>query len=116
MRPTEADLRIADDDNMQKKLVVGLVLLATLVGRLVSLAVILPPPVKTITLTWEYTANPDIVFNIYGTTNLALPVAQWPLVATVAETSCSIPAQAESCFFVVTASNIVTGLESTFNR
>ncbi|HLP76464.1 MAG TPA: hypothetical protein VK327_06035 [Candidatus Paceibacterota bacterium] len=98
---------------MQKRLSVGLVLLASLVGQFASFAVILPPPVKTVTLTWNYpVSDPEIVFNVYGTTNLALPLMQWPLLSTVTNLSCTLPMQ-DRCFFTVTASNVVTGLESS---
>lgn len=98
---------------MQKRLLVGSVLLASLVGQFASFAVILPPPVKTVTLTWNYPqSDPDIVFNIYGTTNLTLPAMRWPLISTVTNMSCTLP-MLDCCFFTVTASNVVTGLESS---
>lgn len=102
---------------MQKRFLVGLILFAWLAGQFSSSAVILPPPSQKVTLSWEYPdANPDIVFNVYGTTNLTLPMTQWPLVVTTTQTSCSLPMQGESFFFVVAASNIVTGMESSFSR
>ncbi|MBC8097008.1 MAG: hypothetical protein H7Y43_14470 [Akkermansiaceae bacterium] len=101
---------------MQKRMLVSLVLLASLVVQFSSPAVILPPPIKKVTLTWEYPdGSPDIVFNVYGSSDLSLPLAEWPLITTVVETSCSIPMEGESFFFVVAASNIVTGLESSYS-
>jgi hypothetical protein len=104
---------------MQKRISVGLTLLLSSVAWFSSLAVIVLPPgtvVKTITLTWDYPEmNDEIVFNVYGTTNLAAPMTDWQLITNVTELSCTIPMREGSHFFVVSASNVVSGLESSFS-
>lgn len=107
---------------MQNRLAVGLILSLGFTAWHTSQAVILPPPPppnpppKTVTLTWDY---PDvepgtITFNVYATTDITVPVSQWTILTNVAETSCSIPMDLDACFFFVTASNVVTGLESSY--
>ncbi len=105
---------------MQKRLSVGLLIfLAGVLMRSSAHAVILPPPPpvpNSVTLTWDY---PDvepgtIVFNVYASTNPASPVSEWQIVTNVAERSCVIPVEYESCFFAVSASNVVSGTESSF--
>ncbi|HHY85022.1 MAG TPA: hypothetical protein GYA07_05740 [Verrucomicrobia bacterium] len=62
---------------------------------------------------WEYPiSSPDIVFNVYHTTNLALPKWKWTLVTNVSGRSCMLIVQPGQHFFTVTASNKATGLES----
>lgn len=100
---------------MQKKFLLVLAALAVFQFQLVCRAVILPPPAPTVTLAWQY-AEPStqIVFNVYGTTNLATPLEEWSLITNVSETSCSLPINNEACFYTVTASNVVSGLESGY--
>jgi hypothetical protein len=100
---------------MQKRLTFALAALAVLGVQLMSRAVIVPPPPRTVTLAWHYPEpNTQIVFNIYGTTNLAAPLSEWALITNVVDTSCSLPLNHETCFYTVTASNVVSGLESGY--
>jgi hypothetical protein len=89
-----------------------------LLGLLTSLAVFVPPPPeKTVTLVWSYPEmSTNIVFNIYEATNLAVPMTRWRIVTNVRTLSCILPVGEGAHFFAVTASNIVTGLESDFAR
>lgn len=100
---------------MQKRFIFALAAIAVLGVQLVSRAVILPPPTRTVTLAWQYPEpNTQIVFNIYGTTNLAAPLSEWSLITNVMDMSCSLPINHETCFYTVTASNVVSGLESGY--
>lgn len=98
---------------MRKRRLVGsIVVLSSLVGWLVCRAVIVPPS-KTVTLEWDYPEwTPEIIFNVYHSDSLKIPVSQWPLLVSVTNTSCVVPAPTTSHFYTVTASNQVTGLES----
>jgi hypothetical protein len=90
-----------------------------LIGLLTSLAVFVPPPPpgKTVTLIWDYPEiSTNIVFNVYETTNLSLPMTRWKIVTNVRMLSCVLPVRNGAHFFAVTASNIATGLESDFAR
>lgn len=101
---------------MQNKVLAALMALFVTTAWLPSHAVILPPPTKTITLMWDYPQlDPEIVFNVYSTTNIAAPVSQWSVVTNVKQLSCSLPLQDGNRFFTVSASNTVSGLE-TFSR
>ncbi|MGN6552579.1 MAG: hypothetical protein ACTHLW_02445 [Verrucomicrobiota bacterium] len=100
---------------MKNRLLVGSILACTslLVG-FSSLGIILPP-VKTVKLMWDYSAtDSNIVFNVYGTTDLAAPTRSWTLLTNVPMTSCVLPMQSNAQFFTVAASNIVTGMQSDF--
>jgi hypothetical protein len=101
---------------MQKRFSVGLtVAIVTLVGLFSTLGVILPPSFKTVTLIWDYPQlDPQIVFNVYATTDLAEPISNWTLVTNVSTTSCVLPAQYDKQFFTVAASNTVTQLQSAY--
>lgn len=98
---------------MQKRLTVGLaVVFACIIARFSILAVILPPT-KTVTLKWDYPYDMSgIVFNVYGTTNLGVPIEKWNLLTNVKELSCNIPMRTGMHFFTVAASNTVTKLQS----
>lgn len=94
-----------------------------LIGLTVSLAsfgvsaAILPPPptTKTALLIWDYpTITPEIVFNVYQTTNLSDPRSNWKMVTNVTATSCVVEMSGNTQFYAVTASNVVTHLESRF--
>lgn len=100
---------------MKNRLLVGSILACTslLVG-FSSLGIILPP-VKTVKLMWDYAEpNSNIVFNVYGTTDLAASTRSWTLLTNVPLTSCVLPMQSGAQFFTVAASNIVTGMQSEF--
>ncbi|GEM_PF-3242296 len=102
---------------MQRKFFVALtVLIASTAVWLSSHAVILPPPAtKKITLSWDYPeTDSQIVFNIYETTDLSVPMNQWNLVTNVTERSCTLSIQDGCHFFTVSASNTLSGLESAF--
>jgi hypothetical protein len=103
---------------MQKRLTVGLmVVLGFLALRLSSIAVVLPPPVvKTITLTWDYPQmSTEIVFNVYHSTSLMIPIKEWSLITNVINQSCVLAMQEGAHFFSVTASNLTTRMESSSN-
>lgn len=102
---------------MQKKFFAGLITtVIAFTGLFHAQGVILPPPPsKTIALSWSYPeVNTQIVFNVYATTNLAVPIDKWTLITNVSSTSCVLPAQFNSQFFTVAASNTVTKLQSAF--
>lgn len=101
---------------MQKRLTaliaIPLVALAAWLGTQKGIA---QDPFPSVTLMWDYPElTPEIVFNVYQSTSLQVPMENWELVHTTAETKCVIPATAGAQFFTVTASNIVTGVESGF--
>jgi hypothetical protein len=102
---------------MQNRLTKGLlVLFAWLVIGFSSSAIILPPT-KTATLKWDYPYEAsEIVFNVYGSTNLSMPMRQWTLLTNVTALSCSVPIKANANFFTVIASNQVTRLHSGFGN
>jgi hypothetical protein len=97
---------------MLKLFTAGLiVVVVSMVTRFAS-AVILPPT-KRVTLSWNYSQiSPEIVFNVYASTNLAAPARNWTLLTNVTTLSCSLSAASPHQFFTVTASNTVTGRES----
>ncbi len=99
---------------MRKRRLVGLtIVLFSLAGRFLSPGVFVPPS-KTVTLEWDYPDwDTNIVFNVYHSQSLSEPVYNWPLLMTVATNSCDVPGDDEYCFFTVTASNQLTGLESS---
>ena len=83
----------------------------------VSAAILPPPPTKTALLIWDYpTLTPEIVFNVYQTTNLADPSSNWKVLTNVTATSCVIQMSGDTQFYAVTASNVVTHLESPLRR
>src|SRR4051812_47029828 len=98
---------------MQKVLVAGLlVVLVSLAGRFAVRGVILPPS-KKVTLAWNYTQpSSNIVFNIYHSSDFAAPRLSWPLLTNVTTMSCQVPAPDGNQFYLVTASNTVTQMES----
>jgi hypothetical protein len=82
---------------------------------LFTLAAIGAPPgvMRTnLTLRWDYPANElstNLTFKIYSTTNLSLPVTNWPVFVTVVGTNLSHPVPVEDFkrFFSMTASNLI---------
>ena len=64
-----------------------------------------------VTLQWDkYPTNqisPDLILKVYSSTNLAIPLSSWPLVATVNPTNVTVtlPIDAHQRFYVMTASN-----------
>jgi hypothetical protein len=57
----------------------------------------------------------QLVFNVYQTTNLMVPMRQWTVATNVTTTSCSLPILPGAYFFTVSVSNTVTGLETFMN-
>jgi hypothetical protein len=98
---------------MQKVLAGSLlVVLVSLAGRFAVSGVILPPS-KTMKLMWNYSQqSSNIVFNIYHSADLSVPRRSWPFLTNVTATSCVVPAPGDIHFYTVTASNVVTGVES----
>jgi hypothetical protein len=86
-------------------------------GQILSPAVVIvPPPEKTMVLSWDYSElNPDVVFTIYHSEDPSLPRESWSVLTNVLATSCVVPLQPGEHYFAVTASNIVSGLKSGFN-
>jgi hypothetical protein len=98
---------------MRNKLFAGVItLLISVAGRFDGHAVVVLPPQK-VTLTWEYPiSSPDIVFNVYHTTDLAAGAKGWTFLTNVTAKSCTLPVLPGNHFFTVTASNRITRLES----
>lgn len=71
-----------------------------------------PPGVlrTNVPLTWTYPTNllsTNLIFKVYSSTNVSVPVTNWPLTATVIGTNTNVvlPINAQQRFFVLTASN-----------
>ncbi|HEY9510756.1 MAG TPA: hypothetical protein VIV82_12925, partial [Verrucomicrobiae bacterium] len=69
-----------------------------------------PPPTKTITIGWSYPVNfetPDLVFKVYSSTNLNLPLNDWSLMTNIPGScrSAILAADKPQEFFLMTASN-----------
>jgi hypothetical protein len=103
---------------MWKRLTFSFVIVSiSLVFHSASMAAVIPPPPKTLTLRWNYPQiSPDIVFNVYSSPNLSVPVKKWPVYTNVTTTSCVVRVAPGSQFFTVTASNKVSRLESAYSR
>jgi len=105
---------------MRKRLTLGFLIVAiSPVFHSASMAAVIPPPPKTLTLRWNYPQmSPDVVFNVYSSTSLGVPVKQWPAYTNVTTTSCvvRIVPGLGSRYFAVTASNKVSRLESAYSR
>lgn len=85
-------------------------------GAEVFQAIVLPP--KTVQIAWSYPANsetPDLVFKVYHSTDLGVPLSQWELLTNIPGSlrSATLPANEVREFFVMTASNYLG--ESNFN-
>lgn len=77
----------------------------TLTARAAAVAV-----VRSVTLSWSFPQSletPDLIFKLYHSTDLAVPLAQWPLYLTVPGTnrSVAVPAVEAKEFFTLTVSN-----------
>ncbi len=82
-----------------KKYLIGLFLLAVAVAA---------PPIKTsVMLVWDYPVSevPSVVFNVYSSTNLSVPMSSWPFVTNSAVTNAIVGVSPGSTFWYVTASN-----------
>lgn len=81
-----------------------------------ALAVVVPP--KTATIAWDYGDQRDIVFLVREckTNDFARPAYSWPVVLVTANKHATLPVDTSvmCCWWTVTASNTVNGLESDF--
>lgn len=73
-------------------------------------AIIGVPSSKTVRIGWSYPVNfetPDLVFKVYHSTNLSMPVREWALLTNIPGyiRSATIRAAQDQEFFVMTASN-----------
>jgi hypothetical protein len=71
---------------------------------------IINPPSKKVQLQWRFPASlqtPDMVFKVYRSTNLAIPLKQWALLTNLPATvrMVELPADEARGFFTLTASN-----------
>ncbi|HEV2210844.1 MAG TPA: hypothetical protein VG167_18885 [Verrucomicrobiae bacterium] len=66
-----------------------------------------------VTLIWTHAPGP-YSYNVYGTTNLTLPMRQWPLLTNVTDLEVTLPVSARAQFFTVTCLDTNTGLESGY--
>lgn len=76
------------------------------------LSVVVPPPARTVRIEWEFPPSletPDLVFVVYRSNNLDVPVAEWNRMTNVPGKlrSVEVSADAASGFFAVTASNFL---------
>lgn len=72
--------------------------------------VISAPPSKTVTIGWTYPVQletPDLVFKVYQSTNLGLPIREWALLTNIPGSSRTaiLGADHPQQFFLMTASN-----------
>lgn len=72
--------------------------------------IIVAPPSKTITIGWSYPVNfetPDLVFKVYASTNLNMPLNDWALLTNIPGNcrSAILSADKPQEFFLMTASN-----------
>jgi hypothetical protein len=73
-------------------------------------------PARTVTIAWSYPVASNIVFNLYSSPDLRLPIHAWPITAVIPGElrTWTVPAIAPAQFFALTASNFVTRQESAF--
>jgi len=87
--------------------------IAAMAALFVAFASLAAPPgvMRTnVNLAWDYPTNElstNLTFKLYSATNIASPVATWPLLTTVVGTNLSVtlPIDAQQRYFVMTASN-----------
>jgi hypothetical protein len=70
------------------------------------------PSGKTVQLSWQFPAarqTPDLVFKVYQSTSLGLPLRLWSVLTNLPGTTRSVDIAADNAqaFFVVTASNFL---------
>ena len=75
-----------------------------------SSAIIAAPPSKTVKIGWSFPINletPDLVFKVYHSTDLGVPINRWALLTNIPGTNraADLAADQPREFFVVTASN-----------
>ena len=73
-------------------------------------SLVVTPPNGHCRLAWSYDTNElstNLTFNFYETTNVALPMSQWPMLTNVAGTNLTVDIDIVpgAHFFVMTASN-----------
>jgi len=83
--------------------------LLTVLG-LVALVAIAAPPSGKVTLVWDYPTNEmttNLWFNLYHSTNITVPLANWPLMTNIVGTTNLVKIQVVpgEHYFYVTASN-----------
>lgn len=78
----------------------------TILFLLVALSITAQPR-STATLTWDYPTNElaSVRFNLYSSTNVALPASTWPLLTNVSGTNVVVQINPGQCFYFCTASN-----------
>ena len=101
---------------MRTRLTVGLVIVLFFqMARSASMAALPPSEPKILILKWKYSqVSTDTVFNVYSTTNLAVPMAKWPIYTNVTVRSWMTPIYPGKRFFAVKASNTTLRTESAF--
>jgi hypothetical protein len=85
---------------------------------ILTLSLLLWCAAAAMSLRWQYAApDQDVVFNLRSSTNLALPLTDWPVVAVIpgSNRSWTLPVLPGPRFYTLTASNTVTGRESDFS-
>ena len=75
-----------------------------------TFAIIPPPPAKKVQLSWKFPTNletPDLIFKVYHTTDLTLPLRLWAVLTNVPGKSRTVEVAANQArdFFTLTASN-----------
>lgn len=88
---------------------VGLAL-ALVMGVVAALGVSPKPVATKITLMWDYETNqvsPELVFKLYSSTNMTVPLTNWTVLAVVPGTnrSVTLPVEPGVRFYALTASN-----------
>lgn len=68
------------------------------------------PSPRTLTLSWEYPPDSNIIFNVWHRTNLQ--TGRWQFLATTTNRDFKFSPDLPMDFFTVTASNTESGLES----
>ncbi len=85
----------------------ALILLASITA---SAAIVPPSETSKVKLEWDYPLDqlsPTLLFKIYHSTDINVPVSQWQVLTNVVGTNLSVvlPKQSGTHFFAITASN-----------
>jgi hypothetical protein len=99
-----------------RRLTVGLVIVLFFqMARSMTMAALPPSQPKNFVLKWNYSqVSTNIIYNVYSSTNLALPMGKWPLYTNVTGKSWVTPIYPGNRFFAVKASNTVLRTQSPF--
>ena len=99
---------------MRRLTVSCIIVMVSLAPWFTSLAAVIPPPPKKVTLKWNYPNTANTIFTVYHTTNLTVPPKKWSFVTNTTTRSVVLPVAAGvgRHYYFVTASNTVTRLES----